>query len=378
MAERFSPGRFQHWEAGVGGRWDDANVATLAERILGALRYAPLDDDVLAKRLGVGHRQAVNQAARRLEAQGRLRRFVAPNGKILNALTDGAVRQIPEPIPPQLVAVPATAESFSSFVQEQIGWYVYVLRDPRDGRVFYVGKGTGNRVFQHAQDAATLHDSAKPKLGRIRAIHAAGLQVVTELVRHHIPTEKTAYLVEASVIDAMRAAGLELANEVKGHHSAVYGWASTAVAASVYEAPPLPEVHEALVMFKIPKLWTPAITEAELYEATRGWWVLGPKARRAKYALAVNKGVTRGVWRIEYWRERVAGDRDYDPAEVPPRVGFSGAAAPEMNHLLNRSIKHLPQGAGAVAVYLNCADDIQPAELLTGAAAASVAGSERT
>lgn len=173
-------------------------MATLAERILGALRYAPLDDDVLAKRLGVGHRQAVNQAARRLEAQGRLRRFVAPNGKILNALTDGPVRQIPEPIPPQLVAVPATAESFSSFVQEQIGWYVYVLRDPRDGRVFYVGKGTGNRVFQHAQDAATLHDSAKPKLGRIRAIHAAGLQVVTELVRHHIPTEKTAYLVEAS------------------------------------------------------------------------------------------------------------------------------------------------------------------------------------
>ena len=44
-----------------------ALMATLADRILDAIRYAPLDD-VLAKRLGVGHRQAVNQAARRLQA----------------------------------------------------------------------------------------------------------------------------------------------------------------------------------------------------------------------------------------------------------------------------------------------------------------------
>lgn len=221
-----------------------------------------------------------------------------------------------------------------------------------------------------------LKDSEKPKLSRIRAIHAAGLQVVAELVRHHIPTEKTAYLVEAVVIDAMRAVGVHLANEVQGHHSAVYGWASTAVAASVYEAQPLPHVDEALVMFRIPKLWTPAMTDAELYEATRGWWVLGPKARRAMYALAVNKGVTRGVWRIDYWRERVPGDRDYDPAEVPPRVGFGGTKAPEMHPLLNLSIKHLPQGAGAVTVYLNCADGIQAAELLTGAAAISAAAQE--
>ena len=45
----------------------DATMAfmatTLADRILNAIRYAPLDDDVLAQRLGVGHRQAVNQAA---------------------------------------------------------------------------------------------------------------------------------------------------------------------------------------------------------------------------------------------------------------------------------------------------------------------------
>ena len=61
-------------------------MATLGDRILEAIRYAPLDDDVLARRLGVAQRQSVNQAARRLEVQGLLRRIPGPGGKIVNAL----------------------------------------------------------------------------------------------------------------------------------------------------------------------------------------------------------------------------------------------------------------------------------------------------
>jgi len=63
-------------------------VATIAERILEAVRYAPLDDDLLAKRLGITQRQSINQTARRLEAQGKLRRVVGPDGKIVNMLTE--------------------------------------------------------------------------------------------------------------------------------------------------------------------------------------------------------------------------------------------------------------------------------------------------
>src|SRR5215217_8762785 len=80
-----------------------ALMATLADRILDAIRFAPLDDDVLTKRLGVGHRQAVNQAARRLEAQGRLRRFTGPDGKIANALPQSPAQQTSEPTPPPVV-----------------------------------------------------------------------------------------------------------------------------------------------------------------------------------------------------------------------------------------------------------------------------------
>jgi hypothetical protein len=47
-------------------------VTTIAKGILEAIRYAALDGDHLAKRLGITRRQSINQTARRLEAQGKL------------------------------------------------------------------------------------------------------------------------------------------------------------------------------------------------------------------------------------------------------------------------------------------------------------------
>lgn len=90
-------------------------MATLGDRILDAIRYGPLDDDVLAKRLGVAQRQSVNQTARRLEAQGLLRRIPGPDGKIVNALPAQAAPRSAQPVGEstragaQLDAGPATA-----------------------------------------------------------------------------------------------------------------------------------------------------------------------------------------------------------------------------------------------------------------------------
>lgn len=63
-------------------------VPTVAMRVLEELRRSglALDDDQLAKRLGVSPRQQINQVCRRMEAAGRLRRYVGSDGKIVNDL----------------------------------------------------------------------------------------------------------------------------------------------------------------------------------------------------------------------------------------------------------------------------------------------------
>src|SRR5207248_11305640 len=62
-------------------------------------------------------------------------------------------------------------------VAEQVGFYVYLLRDPRDGQVFYVGKGQGSRVLSHVREASADPVSEGAKEKRINDIHADGRQV---------------------------------------------------------------------------------------------------------------------------------------------------------------------------------------------------------
>lgn len=124
--------------------------------------------------------------------------------------------------------VPSSAgsRSFPQSVIEHLDSYVYVLRDPCcDGApVFYVGKGTGNRVFDHAREAID-RPVATDKLHRIRAIHAAGKEVVYQIIRHGL-TQEQALEVVSALIDFV---GIDdLANAVDGHHADRRGMRRTA------------------------------------------------------------------------------------------------------------------------------------------------------
>src|SRR5919108_2554458 len=94
------------------------------------------------------------------------------------------------------------AESFSPDVGRRLGWYVYRLIDPRNGETFYVGKGRGNRVFSHIRDEPGLEgDDLDNKIRRIRDIRVAGFDVAHVIHRHGMD-ERTAFEVEAALIDA--------------------------------------------------------------------------------------------------------------------------------------------------------------------------------
>ena len=245
---------------------------------------------------------------------------------------------------------------FSDYVIEQLKSYVYLLIDPRNGddQIFYVGKGHGNRVFAHAQDALDDQESESDKLDRIREIHAAGHEVRHELLRFGL-ADRTALEIEAAAIQLLGLDGLT--NAVEGHHKWERGRMTTDVAVSRFEAPQAPDIAERAILFRIPRLWSPVMSPHELYESTRGWWRIGPRRRNADFAFAVSQGIIREVYEIHRWQQPEPGDRGWEQDIGKPhkRWGFRGEVARELAHYRNTSVRHLfKKGNSSPFKYVNC------------------------
>lgn len=86
------------------------------------------------------------------------------------------------------------------FTQDQLNlkpYYVYVLMDPRTDEVFYVGKGTEQRVYNHVTEALDGKESNESdKLKQIEAIFDAG-ESVRELILARYESEESAFMAEA-------------------------------------------------------------------------------------------------------------------------------------------------------------------------------------
>jgi uncharacterized protein len=248
--------------------------------------------------------------------------------------------------------------SFPSEVSAGLGYYVYRLVDPRNGDTFYVGKGRGDRVFCHVQEAIeaekqagrmsehlskderdlksdTLVDNLKFKT--IQDIQNSGLEVVT-IVHRHGMSESTAFEVEAALIDAYP----RLTNLVLGHGSQDQGAASLSELMRRYAAVDLEPKHSLLAI-------SVGISyqreNRELYDAVRYAWVLdSKKAKKAELVLAHTGGLVKGVFVPENWY------RANDPSLGAPagleenRWGFVGRPA-------DKSIKELYAGKRIPARY---------------------------
>jgi len=107
---------------------------------------------------------------------------------------------------------------FNAMVSARLAAYVYALADPRENgalkdRIFYIGKGNGNRCFNHAkiEMGGEPLNEGEHKLAKIREIRSAGNKVEV-LIVHHGLTDPEAHALETVLIPLLGDT-----NKVAGH-----------------------------------------------------------------------------------------------------------------------------------------------------------------
>lgn len=247
---------------------------------------------------------------------------------------------------------------FKQSVKEALNYYVYALVNPNNHMIFYIGKGKGNRVFQHAGDS--LDESSNSlKLDTIRDIISQGKTVGYYVLRHNL-TEKEAFLLESTLIDMLTYSKFnhknQLTNIISGHHQWDEGIKSVEELNALYDCSKINvNSHDKLLLVNLNRSFNQAKAKGvyrrlDIYESTRKYWAIGlEKIQEIDYVLGVYKGIVRCVIKVESykWVNQAEDGTVFKKA----RCCFDGKILNDSPYL-NKDVSDYPFGSGGAIRYI--------------------------
>lgn len=228
------------------------------------------------------------------------------NGSFERRQRAGEVR----PIVDKMIALLSSSNTpsikqFSEMALQHLdGFYVYALFDPRNSQIFYVGKGTGNRVFSHEAESGKSAESEKAKLQRIQEIESAGYNVKRLIVNWGL-TEDEAFASEATLINLVNYISSDaLTNIVAGHH--IHESLTVEDFELLYGAEHLKaeDIQHNILCIKINRRYHRDMTQKELYDAVRGIWRASMhtiKSKHIEYVFGVYNQLIVAVYKPDEW-----------------------------------------------------------------------------
>ena len=249
---------------------------------------------------------------------------------------------------------------FSELTSQKIGSYVYALAD-EDDRVFYVGKGAANRVFDHVAGVQAMliadpraiyrlsdedrEDDAPDDSVETRHLGDKQRRVGLMLLAGRLPSmhivRDSLDPVEASVIESALISVLDwqlpsgLTNLVAGHGTRKSGLKTAqeleAVSGEPFDLMALPGaaglLGESVVAININRRWAELKKgEKALLEVSEGHWKVNrDRANRCKFAIVHAGAIVRGVFEIDccFPSDMHACRSTFRPVRHEPLAGHS-------------------------------------------------------
>jgi uncharacterized protein len=193
-------------------------------------------------------------------------------------------------------------KKFSASSLKALGnYYVYALVDSRYNKIFYIGKGSGQRIFDHENEAHNTSNNSR-KCRRIREIENEDHKIKKIIVAWDL-TEEEAHKIESSLISLVEYENSKsLTNEQMGHRPQEI--ATVEEFEHVYGAKKISEkkLAEKVMIVKLNSSYKEGMSEDAIYAISHGNWVADiKKAQQADLVFGVYKTIVVGVYKPESW-----------------------------------------------------------------------------
>ena len=240
---------------------------------------------------------------------------------------------------------------------QNLKFYVYLLVNPINEEPFYVGKGKGNRIFDHIE-CALEEENESDKLNEIREIKGKGHKVKHVIIRHGL-NEKTAFEIESSIIDTFKYVP-KLQNFVRGNiqggiNSVERGLMTVSEIKGIYNAVELTQIQPDSIIININRSYKRASGGDVIYQATKEiWGIKKSRLDTIKYVLSEYKGLVVEVYKVKHWYPKLRGynkgAKKY--GQQYTGYGFEGVVAKSevRNLYINKKVIK-KNGFGGVIIY---------------------------
>jgi hypothetical protein len=199
-----------------------------------------------------------------------------------------------------------TERVFDILQKEKLGKYIYALRDPRDGKIFYVGQGINDRVFEHFNEADNCLKVSLPfkqmssKVIRILDVWNNNEDVEWIILSHNLPTDNNiADFIESAIFDGLsESQNGETLNEFSPPNSSRLLPEDLDAMAAEFVNPTTP--YDNVFIFSIQNALTKGISP---YNATRTTWAVSNynQTLNPAYAVGLKNSISKGSFQISGW-----------------------------------------------------------------------------
>lgn len=239
---------------------------------------------------------------------------------------------------------------FPKNVIDNLKNYVYIYSDPITDKIFYVGKGKGNRVFDHLKDKKECE-----KVFYLNDLLIKGLKPKIEILIHGIDDDSV-LKIESAIIDLL---GIKnLTNKQSGFKSAEFGRMTIKQIVSAYSKEKV-IIEEPSILIRINKEFRYSMSEMELYDYTRGYWKINSqRAQNSQFAFAIYNGIVQEVYSVKTWLKAGESMNLRGKVEnIEDRIEFIGKIA---NDIIRKKYKYksvedyFKKGNANPIMYINC------------------------